>query len=372
MSESGLAPLLVAPRVDRLRAVLQEQAAVDGLLVTRLPNVRYLSGFSGSAGMLYVSPEELVLITDGRYAEQAGEQLDAAGLGAGSVRIEIAGTAAEQRQALSAAAAGCTRLGLEAHGVTWAQQRTFTEWLTPTTLVPTEALVEELRAVKEPGEIARIGAACAIADEALAEILPTLAHGPTEQSFAALLEHTMRDHGASGASFDTIVASGPNGAKPHARPTDRVIERGELVVIDFGCIVDGYCSDMTRTVSVGDPGPEARHVWEVVLASQEAGRAAVRTGVACRSVDQASRVVIETAGWGKHFAHGTGHGVGLEIHEAPRVSAASNGTLQTGHVVTVEPGVYLPGIGGVRIEDTVVVGPDVAVALTGFPKYLVV
>jgi Xaa-Pro aminopeptidase len=211
-----------------------------------------------------------------------------------------------------------------------------------------------------------------IADEALAEILPTLHDGPTEQSFAALLEHTMRTRGASGASFETIIASGPNGAKPHARPTDRRIERGELIVIDFGCVVDGYCSDMTRTVSVGEPGPEARRVWEVVFASQHAGREAVRAGVSCRAVDRASRVVIEDAGWGDRFAHGTGHGVGLEIHEAPRVSAASDGTLQVGHVVTVEPGVYLPGLGGVRIEDTVVVGPEGAEALTGFPKHLVV
>jgi Xaa-Pro aminopeptidase len=195
---------------------------------------------------------------------------------------------------------------------------------------------------------------------------------PTEQSFAALLEHTMRAHGASGASFETIVASGPNGAKPHARPTDRRIERGELVVIDFGCVVDGYCSDMTRTVSVGDPGPVAQRVWDVVLASQQAGRDAVRAGVSCRAVDRASRAVIEEAGWGERFAHGTGHGVGLEIHESPRVSASSDGTLQVGHVVTVEPGVYLPGVGGVRIEDTLVVGPDAAVALTGFPKHLVV
>jgi Xaa-Pro aminopeptidase len=280
--------------------------------------------------------------------------------------------------------------------VTWAEQRSFAEWLTGAEwstgaegltgaegstgaegrpeleLVPTEQLVERLRAIKDDAEVARIRAACAIADEALAEVLPGLHDAPSERQFALNLEWAMRARGATGTSFDTIIASGPNGSKPHARPTDRAIQSGELVVIDFGCIVDGYCSDMTRTVSVGDPGPDARRVWDVVAASQRAGRDAVRAGVTCASVDRASRAVIEDAGWGPSFAHGTGHGVGLEIHEAPRVSASSDGTLEPGHVVTVEPGVYLPGTGGVRIEDTVVVTSDGATALTEFPKSLVI
>jgi Xaa-Pro aminopeptidase len=363
-----LAPMDVAGRARRLQARLSD-ADVDALLVTRLPNVRYLTGFSGSAATLLVEPDRLCFITDGRYETQAREQLAAAGVEA---RIEIGLTQAAQQALLVDAVGTTARLGLEAHGVTWAEQRALAATLTGVELTPTEGLVEGLRQIKDRGEIERIKAACAIADDALAEILTTLADGPTEQDLAVALEHGMRRRGASAMSFDPIVASGPNGAKPHARPSTRRVQTGELVVLDFGCIVDGYCSDMTRTVSLGDPGDNARRLWDLVAASQRAGRDAVRAGVACADVDQASRAVIEAAGLGDAFVHGTGHGVGLEIHEAPRVARRAPGTLEPGAVVTVEPGVYLPGVGGVRIEDTVVVTEDGAVALTEFPKSLVV
>jgi Xaa-Pro aminopeptidase len=364
----ALPPVDVAARLGRLREQLVG-AGVEALLVTRLPNVRYLTGFSGSAGMVLVGEDAAWFVTDGRYAEQSQDQLGAAGVDA---TIEIAPTQADQRGVLAAAAPSWSRIGLEAHGVTWAQQRSYAEWFDGAELIPTEHLVEGLRAVKGSGEVARIHVACAIADAALGDVLPRLHEGITERAFALALELAMRERGASGTSFDTIVASGPNGSKPHARPTDRSIEPNELVVIDFGCIVDGYCSDMTRTVSAGAPTAEAQHVWDVVAASQQAGRDAVRAGVACRAVDAASRAVIDDAGWGASFAHGTGHGVGLEIHEAPRVASTADGTLEPGNVVTVEPGVYLPGIGGVRIEDTVVVTEAGADALTAFPKQLVI
>ena len=360
----------VGSRANRLRAGL-DGAGCDALVVTRLPNVCYLTGFSGSAGVVLVTPDELVLFTDGRYTTQCREQIDAAGVDA---RIEIGATQAAQHEVLADLARPFARLGLEAHGVTWAQQRSweavFADQGRAVELVPTESLVESLRQVKEPGEVARIRAACSIADDALGSVLPSLAEHPTEREFALKLEIAMRDRGASGTSFDTIVASGPNGAKPHARPSRRRVEHGELVVIDFGCIVDGYCSDMTRTVSVGDPGADARRLWDVVRKSQQAGRDAVVAGVECAAVDRASRAVIDGAGWGELFSHGTGHGVGLEIHEAPRVAKTSSGTLEAGVVVTVEPGVYLPGVGGVRLEDTVVVTNTGAEALTSFPKNL--
>jgi Xaa-Pro aminopeptidase len=358
----------VGARVDRVRARLAD-AGVDALLVTRLPNVRYLTGFTGSAGLVLLGAEAMLLVTDGRYAEQSSAQVEAAGVAAD---VAIGVTQSEQRDAVVAAAAPFPRLGIEAHGVTWHQIREYETWFAAHELVPTEELVEAERRIKEPAEVARIRAACAIADDALAQLIPTLAARPTERDFALELEFAMRRRGATKTSFDPIVAAGPNGALPHARPSARPIERGELVVIDFGCIVDGYCSDMTRTVSVGDPGPDATKVWETVLASQQAGRAAVAPGVECAAVDRASRAVIDDAGWADAFVHGTGHGVGLEIHEAPRVGRTASGTLAPGYVVTVEPGVYLPGVGGVRIEDTLVVTDDSAFALTEFPKQLIV
>ena len=360
-----LPPMDVAGRAERVRAWFDD-AGIDALIVTHLPNVRYLTGFTGSSAMLVLTPDTLVVTSDGRYRTQAGEQLAAARVDA---RIEIGATVAQQRDAI-AAALPAGRVGLEAHAITWSQQREFARLLDGHELIPTDGIVERVRRVKESAEVARIRAACAIADDALAALLPRLAERPTERDFALDLEVEMRRRGASGNSFDPIVAAGPNGAKPHARPSARPIEAGELVVIDFGCIVDGYCSDMTRTVSVGDPGPDARRVWDVVRESQWAGRAAVRAGADCADVDRACRDVITAAGWGDSFVHGTGHGVGLEIHEAPRVAASARDTLETGSVVTVEPGVYLPGVGGVRIEDTVVVTPDGADPLTEFPKEL--
>jgi Xaa-Pro aminopeptidase len=344
----------IAGRLARLRGRLAG-AGCDALVVTSLTNIRYLTGFTGSAGLLLVLPGETVLVTDGRYGTQSAEQLAAAGVDA---RIEIAFAPAQREVAATAVAArGRVRLGLEAAHVSWARQRSFAaDWFPQTELVATEGLVEALRRVKDAGELARLARAAEIADAALASVRPMLAEGPTEEEFGRSLDFEMRRLGASGPSFDTIVASGPNGAKPHHRPSARRVEPGELVVVDFGALVDGYCSDMTRTVWVGDlPTSEQVRMVEVVAASQAAGVAAVRAGVACADVDRACRSVIADAGWGDRFVHGTGHGVGLDIHEAPSVAATSSDTLASGHVVTVEPGVYLPGVAGVRIEDTVVV-----------------
>jgi Xaa-Pro aminopeptidase len=367
VSSHPLAALDVGARLPQLRARLAE-AALDALVVSKLANVRYLTGFTGSAGMLLVTPDGARFVTDGRYTQRAREELDAAGAKA---EIEIGATATAQRDLLVKAVAAGARLGLEEHTVTWAQQIDYAAAFAGVEIVPAGDLVEALRRVKDAGEIDRIRRACAIADDAFQALWPMLSERPTERDFAIALEFAMRERGASGNSFDPIVASGPNGSKPHHVPGDRVIERNELIVCDFGCIVEGYCSDMTRTVSIGDPGPDARHLYDVVMQSQQAGRAAVAADVACAAVDRASRDVIAEAGWADAFSHSTGHGVGLEIHEAPRVASTAGDTLLLNDVVTVEPGVYLPGIGGVRIEDTLVVGAAGAESLTLTPKDLV-
>jgi Xaa-Pro aminopeptidase len=340
---------------------------VDGLLVNHLPNIRYLTGFTGSAALLLVTRDQLTFVTDGRYGEQADEQLTAAGVDA---TIAVGRTAAEQRTLLQDAAKGATRLGLEAEHVSWSGQREFGEsWFPTATLVPTEGVVETLRERKDDGEVARIEAAAAIADDALAKVRHRLGERVSEREFAFELEAEMRHLGADGPSFETIVGSGPNGAKPHARPSGRRIVDGDLVVLDFGALVDGYHSDISRTVCVGEPTATQRRMLDVVTASQAAGVAIVAAGRSAADVDRTCRDVIGEAGWADAFLHGTGHGVGLDIHEAPRVAASSDATLAAGQVVTVEPGVYLPEHGGVRVEDTLLVTIDGARALTHSPKH---
>ncbi|MBI2709945.1 MAG: M24 family metallopeptidase [Actinobacteria bacterium] len=361
----------VADRARRLRGRLGDAGAgppVDALLVTNLANIRYLTGFTGSAGRLLVSAGGVLLVTDGRYDTQAAEQTAAAGADA---RIEIASTLGAQDAALAAAldAAGAGRLGLEAADVTWGDVRRYAEPPFAAELVATSGVVEALREVKDDGEIARLAAASAIADAALATVRPALAEQPTEAELGLELDTAMRRLGADGVSFETIVASGPNGAKPHHRPGRRRISAGDLVVLDFGALVDGYHSDMTRTVVVGEPSDVQRRMLDVVGEAQAAGVAAVRAGVDAAAVDAACRDRIERAGWGDAFVHGTGHGIGLDIHEAPRLARTATGALRAGQVITVEPGVYLPEHGGVRIEDSVVVTDDGCRPITLAPKH---
>lgn len=359
----------VAGRLPRLWPVVEE-SGWDALVVTCLTNVRYLTGFTGSAGVLLVRADRALLVTDGRYETQAPEELAAAGVEAG---VEV-GNLSRQDEILHAAGSGCRRIGLEARHVSWARQRVLAADVLPEVeVVATQDLVEELRMVKDAGELDRMAAAAGIADQALAQVRERLLDAPTEREFAVELDFAMRRAGAADVSFESIVASGPNGAKPHARPSDRRIVPGELLVLDFGALVDGYHSDMTRTVCVGPPANATRSsMVEVVAAAQAAGVAAVKAGVAARDVDAACREIIMAAGWGDAFVHGTGHGVGLDIHEQPMLAATATGTLRAGSVVTVEPGVYLRGEGGVRIEDSVVVTDDGCRLLTNSPKDLVI
>jgi Xaa-Pro aminopeptidase len=360
----AMAPMAVSDRLGRLRSSM-DAAGVDALLVTHLTNIRYLTGFTGSAALLLVRADGAWFVTDGRYANQCVDELARAGV---TATIEVPNKADDQRVAVVAAAEGAARVGLEASHVSWAQQqRMATTWFPSADLVATEGLVERLRLVKDAGELERMSAAATIADIAFGRLRSRLADRPTEAEFGLELDTEMRRLGAADVSFETIVASGPNGARPHHRPGTRVIEPGDLVVCDFGALVEGYHSDMTRTVWVGEPSSTQRRMFDVVAEAQQCGVDTVRAGVSVGEVDEACRSVIRQAGWSEAFVHSTGHGVGLDIHEEPRV-AAGDTVLEAGWVVTVEPGVYLADHGGVRIEDTVVVTDDGCWPLTRAPK----
>jgi Xaa-Pro aminopeptidase len=344
-----LPPLEVAGRAGRVALEL-DSVGCDALIVTKLENIRYLTGFTGSAALLVVTPTALLLTTDNRYRDQSAEQLASAG-----VEAEIAiGNGAVQLDAIKLLCGPSSAVGLEANNVTWSSVKRFTNALGDK-LVATTGVVERFRIVKDEGEQARIGAACAIADEALSNVKKRLTESPTETEFAAELEFAMRERGGQGPAFDTIVASGPNSAMPHAQPTDRVIRSGDLVVVDFGSIVDGYRSDMTRTFSVGEPSEELARLVDAVAVAQRLGVAAVAPGATGAAVDGAARASLTEAGYGEIFLHSTGHGVGLDIHEAPSVAVSATDILEPGTVVTVEPGAYVAGRAGVRIEDTLLV-----------------
>ena len=382
---SDLPPMDAQARLPRLRKSLfddacqtSEEEQCDAFIVTNLTNIRWLSGFSGSAGTLVVSESDCVLITDGRYAVQAPEETAEA-----DTDVKIAHKSGEQNELLKKAvlkssgraASRTFRVALEAEHISWARQQAFAEEFSD--LVPLKGVIEKLRRSKDLGEIARIEAAAEIIDASLEELLPQLSEavrnkGMTEQEFAAAHDHQMRLLGASEQAFETIVAAGSNGARPHARPGPRAIQPGELVVIDSGAVVDGYRSDMTRTISVGEPSETAQRMWQVVQESQQAGVDAVKVGATTGEIDKICRDIIKSAGWGEAFMHSTGHGVGLDIHEIPGVSANTEEVLSEGEVITVEPGIYLPEHGGVRIEDTVVVAATGCRPLTKAPKVLVI
>ncbi len=326
---------------------------VEGLIVSHVPNVRYLTGFTGTAGVALVLPWETVLVTDFRYRTQAGMEVDA------GVRVEISGpdvwecvtqtlTSRWERGAI----------GFEAHVVPAALADRLARHNGRLQLVPLSDAVESLRAAKEPEEVAAIRAAAGLASEALAATLPAVRPGLRERDVAAKLESELRQRGSEWHPFPTIVASGPRSALPHARTSDRVIERGDWLLLDFGAQVDGYCADITRTVIVGARADDRqRAVYEMVRDAQLRARSGVRAGMTGQDADALARSLIEARGFGEAFGHSLGHGLGLEVHEGPRLSRTNQRPLPLHAVVTVEPGAYFPDWGGVRLEDDVHLGP---------------
>ncbi len=355
----------MSDRTQRLVDLLAGEE-VDVLLVSSPLNLRYMTGYTGSNGLAVIGPQTRVFVTDFRYVEQAEQEVEAS--------YDRRRDQHDLLQAIpQALPEGRVRLGFDDAGLTVRRHEKLRELLPGRVeLVSAGGLVEKLRAVKEPAEIDKIRVATDVADAALTQLLEQGLAGRTERELATALDRAMIDRGASRPSFDSIVAAGPHGALPHASPRNVAVDRDQLVVIDWGAEVDGYCSDCTRTVATGEPGEEARVVYALVLEAQRAGLQAVRARADGRDVDAIARRVIEAGGYGEEFGHGLGHGVGIEVHEAPRLSTRSEDQLEPGNVVTVEPGVYLPGRLGVRIEDLVVVGEGGCEILTSLDKELLV
>lgn len=348
------------PRAGRLAALSGRlvEAGLDALLVTHPPNIRYLTGFSGSAGLLLVRAGRCTLVTDFRYHDQAAAEAGTAA----EVVVDAVSIWDRLRRLVGDQPVGA--LGIETHVLT-AREVERLATLPRTRLVPAVDLVERLRAVKGPEEVAAIAAAAALAQEALAETLPTVAPGQSEFEIAARLEGALRRRGSEWHPFPTIVASGPRAALPHARTSARTVGRGEWLLLDFGAIVDGYCADITRTVVVGARADERqRAAYDVVQEAQARARLGVRAGQTGREADALARDFIAARGFGEAFGHSLGHGLGLEVHEAPRLAATADTPLPVGAVVTVEPGLYFSGWGGVRIEDDVHLTADGPVCLT--------
>ena len=325
---------------------------LDALLVTHLPNVRYLTGFTGSAALLLVDARATTLVTDFRYAVQAPAE---AGNAAG---VEIDQKSVWDRLGRLLSAMPSAVIGIESHAVT-VKDAERVGGLTRSRVVPVADLVERLRTVKSPEEVAAIRAAADLAQEALAEVLPTVRTGQTELEIAAGLESALRRRGSEWHPFPTIVASGPRSALPHARTSGRAVARGDWLLLDFGSQVDGYCADLTRTVVVGARADERqRAMYDLVRCAQSRALEHLRPGMTGREGDALARDVIASRGFGDAFGHSLGHGLGLEVHEAPRLAPTSEAAVPSGAVVTVEPGVYFPGWGGVRLEDDVHLGAD--------------
>jgi Xaa-Pro aminopeptidase len=346
-------------RADRLNELIAERE-LDQLFVSDLTNVRYLSGFTGTNGACLVGPGERIFFTDFRYTERAEHE----------VGEEWERPEAERELVPQIAGRMSGKVGFEDAKLS-VRQLARLESAVPdeVDLVPAGDLVERLRAVKEPEEIERMAAASELADGVFRWAIERGLAGRTERDVARACEARLRELGAE-PSFPPIIAAGENGALPHAEPGEREIGTGELVVFDMGAELDGYCSDGTRTFATGDPGEEAREVYDLVLAAQLAALGAIRVGASGKEVDAVARELIAEAGHGDHFGHGLGHGVGLEVHEGPRLAATSEDEVRAGNAVTVEPGIYLPGRFGVRIEDLVIVEEDGYRNLSGTAKEL--
>jgi Xaa-Pro aminopeptidase len=347
----------------RLRGLIEAMAAkrLPALLVTNRSDQIYLTGFTGEDGGVLVMPKRVVLLTDSRFDEQADKETPWADKALRKKTFfDLVGQVVRKLRLRT--------IGFQPESLTVEQLQAIRKAARPARLKPAGGLVGKLRITKDAEEVQRIRRSARVAEEAFRAMLRRLRVGMTETQLAATLEYEMKVRGASGPSFPTIVAEGPNASLPHAQPGGRKVRRGSAVLFDWGAVVDHYCSDLTRVIFVGRIPPRIRKIYDIVLKAQQAGIESVKSGQSRKATDAAARRVITKAGYGKRFGHGTGHGLGLDIHEAPSVNRIATGKLEPGMVITIEPGIYLPGVGGVRIEDDVLVTKDGYEVLTNLTK----
>ncbi|WP_129727183.1 Xaa-Pro dipeptidase [Ectobacillus funiculus] len=350
-------------KLTKLRSMLRQEG-IDGLLLTNSYNRTYMTGFTGTAGVVLLSAERALFITDFRYVEQAQKQA------VGYEIVQHTGPITEE-VAKRAKELGITKLGFEQDTLTYSEYRMYGD-KTEAELVPVSGLVEKLRLIKTDAEIKILKEAAQIADAAFTHILSFIRPGVSELAVSNELEFFMRKQGAASSSFDIIVASGHRSALPHGVASEKLIETGEFVTLDFGAYYKGYCSDITRTIAVGEPSQDLKDIYDVVLEAQLRGLDGIRVGVTGKEADALTRDYITEKGYGQYFGHSTGHGIGLEIHEGPGLSIRSDTVLEPGMAVTVEPGIYIAGLGGVRIEDDVIVTKEGNEILTHSPKELII
>lgn len=352
----------------KIQKLLQKfnELGTEAILLSSAYNRRYISGFTGSSAYLYISPSRQILLTDFRYITQATAQCPDFQV----VDYRKAGLIETLEEYLKADEV--KNCGFEGNQMTFAEYRLFVEKLPWIEWKTIGNAVEELRMIKTPEELALLRQASKIGDDAFTHMLNYIKPGMSEKQIALELEFTMRKLGAEGLSFDSIIASGVNGALPHARPSDKLIQTGELLTMDFGCIYQGYCSDMTRTVAIGEVSDKLKEIYEVVYRAHMESLAALRPGVAGKEIDAVARNIIAEAGYGDYFGHGLGHSVGLEVHEAPGLSAREDRILEANMLETIEPGIYIEGLGGVRIEDLAVLTENGADSLVTSEKKLIV
>ncbi|MGM0603323.1 MAG: M24 family metallopeptidase [Bacillota bacterium] len=351
-------------RINKLRKKMKEKG-IESFFVTSRKNVRYLTGFTGTAGRLLITEKDNIFITDFRYTDQAEEQTEAC-------RIEVINSKVLEGIGELLKKQDVKELGFESEHTTYKEFQNYREKFPVKKLIPEEDFVEELRIIKEESEVELIKKAVAISDKAFSHILNFICPGITEKEVSLELEFSMKKAGGEANAFDFIVASGKRGAMPHGVASDKKLEVGDLITMDFGTVYKGYHSDITRTVALGEPDDKLKEIYDLVLTAQKKVIGEIKAGMTAVEADKIARDFIKNAGYGDNFGHGLGHGVGLQIHEAPKLSYSSDDVLKKGMIVTDEPGIYVSGLGGVRIEDDLLIEEDGCQVLNSAPKELII